>query len=312
MDPNSSTTHQMSSKKWTKQSIPSQAGRVAVVTGGNSGIGLETAKALAENGAEVVLACRSVERGKEAARRIKEACDGSVSHMTLDLASLASVREFGTAFSSAWARLDLLINNAGVMMLPGGRTEDGFELQLGVNHLGHFALTGGLLEILLGTRGSRIVTVSSKVHESGAIDFEDLNWEKRQYRAFAAYSASKLANALFTAELTRRLDRAGATTISMAAHPGWTGTNLLKHMWLPNLANQLIPMKPWKGALPTLMAATADDVQNGDYFGPGGLFEIMGYPKKVEMSEVASDPEIAARLFEVSKELTGTRFDLID
>ena len=298
-------------RNWTEQSVPSQDGRVAIVTGGNSGLGFETARMLAERGATVVLAVRDIEKGKAAAARI----DGEVSVQALDLSSLASIRSAATALGKTHPRIDLLINNAGVMYTPKRVTEDGFELQFGTNHLGHFALTGLLLEHILPVSGSRIVTVSSVGHRIRAdIQFDDLQWE-RSYNRVAAYGQSKLANLMFTYELQRRLGENG-TTIATAAHPGMANTDLLRNLpafarvpltWLAPLFTQ----KPDMGALPTLRAATGPSVLGGQYYGPSGRGEVRGYPELVTSSPESHDQAIQQRLWSVSEELTGVKFPLV-
>jgi NAD(P)-dependent dehydrogenase (short-subunit alcohol dehydrogenase family) len=297
-------------RRWTSEDIDPQIGRVAIVTGSNSGIGYEAALGLARAGATVVMAVRDPKRGEEAAERIRRAADGAnVVVMTLDLASLDSVRAFAEAFGDRYETLDLLVNNAGVMMPPKSRTADGFELQLGTNHLGHFALTGLLLDRLLQAAGSRVVNVASMAHNWGKIDFEDLQWERKRYKKARSYGQSKLANLLFTYELQRRLEAAGAETVAVAGHPGWTATNLQRSSGFFRAMNPLFAMKPWQGALPTLYAATAGDVRGGEYFGPGGFMEMRGFPKRVQSSAESQDQAVAARLWEVSEELTGVRFD---
>ncbi|TNF22369.1 MAG: SDR family NAD(P)-dependent oxidoreductase [Deltaproteobacteria bacterium] len=289
--------------------IGDQRGRVAVVTGANSGIGFETARALAEHGATVVMACRSVEKGEAALARVKErAPDADVTLMALDLASLASVAAFAEAVAARFERIDLLVNNAGVMM-PKRRSEtaDGFELQLGTNHLGHFALTGALLPRVTKTPGARVVTVASLAHRMGRIDFDDLQRERR-YKRMAAYGQSKLANLLFSQELGRRLAAAGADTVSAAAHPGYTATNLQNTVTTFKLANPIAGQSPARGALPTLYAAVAPDVASGDYYGPCGPFELRGRPGRARIAPQARDEAVAQRLWSVSEELTGVRF----
>jgi len=297
------------STKWTTASIPDQTGRVAIVTGANSGIGFETAKALAEKGAAVVLACRSQAKGKSAAEAIpREKLGGSVTVMALDLASLTSVRAFAGEFSHAFDRLDLLINNAGVMALPKRmETADGFEMQFGTNHLGHFALTGLLFDLLARTPGSRVVNVSSGAHRPGRIHWDDLQF-KHSYTPFGAYSQSKLANLLFTNELQRRLNKAGSAVTATAAHPGWTATNLQTHSGAAGFLNPIFGQKPPMGALPTLYAATAPDILPAGYYGPDGMLEMRGYPKPVGSSGAAQDAAAAARLWAESEKLTGVSF----
>ena len=292
--------------KWTAADIGDQSGRVAIVTGANRGIGLPTAGELSRHGAHVVMACRSVERARAAASRIDSgARTGGVVVMELDLADLASVRGFAEQFRRRFDRLDLLINNAGVMLPPLSRTADGFEAQLGTNHLGHFALTARLLDMLRGTAGSRVVTVASTGHRFAAIDFDDLQWEARRYQPIRAYFESKLANLLFTCELQRRFDRAGMQSLAVAAHPGWTGTDLLRFSRILLWLSSILAMRPSQGALPTLYAATAADVQPGGYYGPDGFAQIWGHPGQVRSSPGSRDPSMAARLWAVSEELVN-------
>jgi NAD(P)-dependent dehydrogenase (short-subunit alcohol dehydrogenase family) len=298
----------MSERSWTEHDIPDQTGRVAIVTGANTGIGYETARALAEKGAEVTLACRSRQKGEAAAARIGARNPGGrAAFEALDLADLESVRRFADGFEKAHDRLDLLVNNAGVMAPPESRTKQGFELQLGVNHLGHFALTVRLLDLMRATPGARVVTVSSMAHRMGRMDFDDLDFTSRGYDPWAAYGQSKLANLLFTFELQRRLEAEGANVIAVAAHPGWTGTDLQRHSWFMRLLNPLFGMSPARGALPTLRAATDPGVQGGEYYGPDGFQEMRGRPVRVGTTEAAKSVEDAARLWKVSEERTGAR-----
>jgi NAD(P)-dependent dehydrogenase (short-subunit alcohol dehydrogenase family) len=296
--------------KWTAADIPDQTGRTAVITGANTGLGYETAAALAGRGARVVLAVRNLERGKQAVARITAATPGAeVELQELDLTSLESVRAAAAQLRSGHDRIDLLINNAGVMYTPRSTTKDDFELQFGTNHLGHFAFTGLLLDRLLPVAGSRVVTVSSMGHRiRAAIHFDDLQWERR-YSRVGAYGQSKLANLLFTYELQRRLAPHG-TTIAVAAHPGGSNTELMRN--LPRLvaAASSLLVEPLMqgadlGALPTLRAATDAGVLGGQYFGPDGFQEIRGYPKVVASSAQSHDVELQRRLWAVSEELTG-------
>jgi NAD(P)-dependent dehydrogenase (short-subunit alcohol dehydrogenase family) len=296
---------------WSHSDIPDQSGRVAVVTGANSGIGFETARALAGKGARVVLACRDPKRGKEAEQRLRSALpDAFVRFAPLDLGSLASVEQFAKDFEAEERTLDLLVNNAGVMMPPLGRTADGFELQFGTNHLGHFALTGRLLGSLRRGTAPRIVNVSSTAHNWGRMDFDDLNAERKRYSAFRAYGQSKLANLLFNRELARRLAARGEAIVAAAAHPGSTRTNLQKYSRLLYGAVALFSQEPPDGALPSLYAATAPGVRGDDYFGPGRVFEMVGPPKPARRTRAARSDADAQRLWEISERLTGVAFGI--
>lgn len=295
--------------KWTTSDIPDQTGRTAIVTGANTGLGFQTVAALAAHGAHVVLAVRNLEKGKDAVQKIAAASPGAaVTLQELDLTSLSSVRAAADELRSKHDGIDLLINNAGVMWTPKSITKDGFELQFGTNHLGHFALTGLLLDRLLPTQGSRVVTVSSVGHRiRAAIHFDDLQWE-RSYSRVGAYGQSKLANLLFTYELQRRLAPRG-TTIAAAAHPGGSNTELMRNMPAP-LRVATAAMAPLfqgadMGALPTLRAATDPDVLGGQYFGPDGFGQMRGYPKVVSSSDQSHDESLQRRLWEVSEKLTG-------
>ena len=296
--------------KWTSDDVPGQHGRLAVVTGANTGLGFETAQVLAARGASVVLAVRDIEKGKRAAARIAGTAPGAnVTVQPLDLTSLDSIRAAAAELRARHPAIDLLINNAGVMFPPKQTTDDGFELQLGTNHLGHFALTGLLLEQMLPVPGSRVVTVSSLAHRIRArINFDDLHGE-RSYRRVAAYSQSKLANLMFTYELQHRLSGAG-TTIAVAAHPGLAGTELTRNS--PPIAAffyaRVISQKAAMGALPTLRAATDPGVLGGQYYGPGRLFGARGYPKLAQPSRQSRDTAIQRRLWTVSEELTRVTF----
>ncbi len=298
----------MSHENWTAQDIPDQTGRVALVTGANSGIGLVTAHDLAAKGATVVMACRNVEKANAAAATIRRDVSGAkLAVMQLDLADLASVRAFAEVFNGAYDRLDMLINNAGTMIPPLTRTKDGFEVQFGANHLGHFALTGLLLERLCSTPGARVVNVSSGAHKTGKIDFDNLQAEKG-YRAWAAYSQSKLANLLFTLKLNKVLAEGGSSALAAASHPGWTNTNLQAHSGPMEFLGRFFAQSPEMGALPSLYAATAPDAKANDYFGPGGFQEMRGYPKKASRTDAAKDSAVAEHLWAVSEELTGVHY----
>jgi NAD(P)-dependent dehydrogenase (short-subunit alcohol dehydrogenase family) len=289
---------------FTSASIHDLTDRTVIITGANSGIGRAAAQALAAAGARVVLAVRDTSKGEAAAASMS----GETEVRQLDLASLASIR----AFAAGWnGDIDLLINNAGVMIPPLSRTADGFELQFGTNHLGHFALTNLVLQYVTG----RVVTVSSAAHKLGRIDFEDLNWERKPYRRWRAYGQSKLANLLFTLELQRRLTAARPNVIATAAHPGYAATNLQFHSQrrvvdlMSSVGNRLFAQSETEGALPTLYAAVAD-VPGNSYAGPGGLMESRGAPKLVGRSAAAQDADAARRLWTVSEQLTGVSFPL--
>lgn len=300
--------------KWTEANVPDQMGRIAIVTGSNTGLGYETARVLAAKGAHVVIAVRSLDKGREAADRITAATPkADLKVEAVDVGSLDSVRTAADALRTAYPRIDLLINNAGVMYPPKQTTVDGFELQFGTNHLGAFALTGLLLDHLLPVEGSRVVAVASMAHRIQAkIHFDDLQWE-RSYNRVAAYGQSKLSNLLFTYELQRRLAAADKPTIAVAAHPGISNTELMRHIpgsSLPGFSQVagLVTNSPAMGALATLRAATDPDVRGGQYYGPDGFRELRGHPKLVNSSAQSHDSDLQRRLWSVSEELTGVTF----
>jgi NAD(P)-dependent dehydrogenase (short-subunit alcohol dehydrogenase family) len=309
----------MAANQWAVENIPDQRGKVAVVTGGNSGIGFEAALALAQKGARVILAVRSAQKGQAAVAAIQRAHpQAAVEAMALDLSSLGSVRRFADTFLQRFETLPLLINNAGVMALPYARTADGFEMQFGTNHLGHFALTGLLMPAILASPGARIVVVSSGVHVPGAIDFDNLDGTK-SYRAWRAYSQSKLANLLFAYHLQRRFSAAGVDAIAVGCHPGWAATNLQAAgprmsgsrfgERISALGNRLFAQSAALGALPTLYAATAANVNGCDYIGPVDMFGLRGAPIKLKSSSRSYDASVAARLWQVSEDLTNVRYE---
>jgi NAD(P)-dependent dehydrogenase (short-subunit alcohol dehydrogenase family) len=297
---------------WSPADIPDQSGRTAVITGANTGIGLEAARYLAGRGARVVLACRDAGKSQAAATAISRDTPGAdVETIALDLSSLESVRTAAAEIRSRYPQLDLLVNNAGVMMSPHQVTTDGFELQFGTNHLGHFALTGLVLPSLLEVPGSRVVTISSNGHKAGRIHFDDLQWQRR-YSRIGAYTQSKLANLLFTYELQRRLAAAGDPTIAVAAHPGTSDTELVRHLpgWM-QAGSRIVPSQgPAMGALPTVRAATDPAASGGDYFGPSGRGEFTGPPRRVGSSARSHDAAAAQRLWAVSEQLTGVAYTL--
>jgi NAD(P)-dependent dehydrogenase (short-subunit alcohol dehydrogenase family) len=310
-------------RAWTIVDVPDQSGRTAVITGANVGLGLESARALASRGASVILACRDISSGQAAAQMI--ATQGTVKLgkpdvIRLDLASLASIREAAAQITSSYSRLDLLINNAGVMCIPFDQTDDGFERTIATNHFGHFALTGLVLERLIATPGSRVITVSSNAHRRAQLDFDDLG-SQRHYDPSRAYDASKLANLLFAYALQKRLDAASVQTISLAAHPGnvrtglWRTSSRLERMfissWLRPL-NSWLAQSPADGALPILRAAVDSTARGGDYYGPAGWFEYVGRPELVESSPASHDAAAQSRLWRASEQLTGVRYPLPD
>jgi NAD(P)-dependent dehydrogenase (short-subunit alcohol dehydrogenase family) len=308
--------------RWTEADIPDQSGRVALITGANSGIGFEAARALAEHGAAVVLACRNREKADAAVAAIATtAPDADVSVLEVDLADLDQVTVAAATYASTHDRLDLLVNNAGLMAIPRRTTAQGYEMQLAVNHLAHFALTGRLLDRLLATPGSRVVSVSSQGHRPGRIHFDDLQLE-RSYGPWRAYFRSKLANLLFVAELQRRLTAADAATMALAAHPGGSRTHLMHEnpggfvntvgLKARPAIERVFLQSAAMGALPTLRAATDPAVVGGEYFGPDGLGEQRGHPKVVGRSRRAQDIEVARRLWAVSEELTGVTYAGLD
>jgi NAD(P)-dependent dehydrogenase (short-subunit alcohol dehydrogenase family) len=287
--------------RWTSADIADQSGRTYVVTGANSGLGAVAATELARAGANVIVACRDTEKGEQAAAQMP----GQTEVRHLDLADLASIREFAADLGE----IAVLVNNAGVMATPKRRTKDGFELQIGTNHLGHFALTG----LLLGRITDRVVTVSSAAHRMGRIHLDDLNWDRRRYQRWQAYGQSKLANLLFTYELDRRLSAAGSTRKALAAHPGYAATNLQSHTdsfqdRVMSVTNSIVAQSAHMGALPALYAATQLELPGGAFIGPDGLFEQRGYPKIVRSSRRSYDETTARGLWNLSETLTGVSF----
>lgn len=302
----------MSDSKWTAEDIPDLRGKVVIVTGANSGIGFEAAKEFARKGAETILACRNMEKATKALDRIRgEIPDTKAEVIQRDLASLKSIHKFVENFKRDYSRLDVLVNNAGIMAAPYRITEDGFESQVGVNHLGHFALTGLLLDYLIKTNGARVVNVSSSGHWSGEMDLDNFLYEKgRGYSRFGAYARSKLANLLFTYELDRRFKRANVDAIAIAVHPGASNTNLMRgwYVQILKIFAYFFTQSAAMGALPTIRAAVDPDVKGADYYGPGGRGERFGYPMRVESSEASHNEGDAEKLWEVSEKLTGVKY----
>ena len=297
-------------QKWTLAEMPRLDDKVAVVPGANRGLGLEICVGLAGAGATVVMACRNPQRAEAAVQEIRRRVPGArLEVMSLDLADLGSVRHFAQEFNARFTRLDILCNNGSAILVPLQKTRDGFETHIGTNHLGHFALTGLLLDKLKLTPGSRVVNTSSMAHRlTKGLKLDDLHFERRPYKEMDAYGQSKLASLLYTFELDRRLRRAGLDIAATAAHPGWSNTNPDQGTALMRWANSFMAQPAAMGALPSLYAATAPAVQGGDYLGPGGFKELRGYPAKVGSSEEAQNPELAARLWARSELLTGTKY----
>ena len=300
-------------ENWTVANMPDLTGKVIIVTGANSGIGYEAAKEFARKGAQTILACRSLDKAQAALNEIQAELPGAKAEMMpLDLASLESVRQFTAAFQAKYDRLDVLVNNAGIMMVPYGTTEDGFERQLGTNHLGHFALTGLLFDLLVNTPNARVVNVSSGGHRFGEMNFDNLMFEKGEgYTPMKAYGRSKLANLLFTYELQRRFEARGIQAEALAAHPGISDTNLANHLlpgWAAPLLRPLFALMVQSaamGALPTIRAAVDPQAKGSDYYGPDGPKEQRGYPVKVQSNEASHNMADAQKLWQVSEQLTG-------
>ncbi len=306
------------SHRWTAEDIPDLAGKIAVVTGANSGIGLETARELARKGAHTILACRSAERGERSVEDLKEHLpDAKLQLMALDLAGLSSIKRFARDFTQTHSRLDVLVNNAGIMAVPYSHTEDGFESQMGINHLGHFALTGRLLEMLLSTPGARVVNVSSTAHRLGRMDFGNLLFENGGYSPFRAYCRSKLANLLFTFELQRRFTNAGAEALAIACHPGMATTNIGNHLHghrtfrFSGMLTSGIVQSAAMGALPTLRAAVDPKARGGQYYGPRGFAGQRGFPGVVSSTAASRNATAAENLWKASVQLTGVRYSLL-
>lgn len=305
--------------KWTIEKMGNLNGKVVIVTGANSGLGYYTTLAFARKGAEVIMAVRNLEKGKSAAKNIKASMNrADLKLMQLDLADLDSVKSFADNFKKEYKKLNILVNNAGLMALPESRTKQGFEMQFGVNHLGHFALTLLLADMLTKTENSRIVTVSSLAHKIGRINFSDLNWNS-SYKKWAAYGQSKLANLLFTEELQRRLKESGKSSIAVSAHPGYAATNLQTkgaimegskiNKWFNEMANKIFAQSAEMGALPTLYAAVDPELNGAEFIGPDRLGGLKGNPTIAKVNGNKLDPEVARKLWEVSEELTGLKLE---
>lgn len=299
----------MSKVKWNSDLVPSQKGRVVVITGATSGIGKETARVLAGKGATVVIGARNSDKARIAIQDIKDEFPTAkvISHH-LDLTSLKSVKSFASYVLNEFSKLDVLINNAGIMACPYAETEDGFEIQFGTNHLSHFALTGLLMPLLRATPNSRLVIVSSTAHKFSKINGNDLNWNERKYKTNIAYADSKISNLLFMYELISRTKDDKDAPIIAAAHPGWTSTDLQRHTGLVRVLNPLFSQGVEQGALPTLRAGFDANVKSGDFYGPSKFFELRGEPIKVESNKLSHDKAIALKVWQQSEQLTGVTF----
>lgn len=299
----------MKNSKWSSQDIPNQQGKIILITGATSGLGKEAAKVLASKDATVVMAVRNTQKGEAVAKQIRDGFPSAkIDIRALDLGSLASVRSFAEVILSVYDKIDVLINNAGVMMCPYSKTEDGFEIQMGVNHLGHFALTGLLMPLLMRTKDARVVATSSMGHTAGDINFDDLNWEEREYNTSNAYGDSKLANLYFAYALARKHEEDPNFPFVTAAHPGFTATELQRHSTFWRFLNPILSQKVEKGVLPTLRAATDLNANLGDYFGPSGFMERTGFPVVVKSNAMSHNKNNAKKLWDLSEKLTGVSY----
>lgn len=300
----------MKKENWNESNIPDQSGKVFVVTGTTSGLGEETARVLSRKNATVIMAARNIDKAESVANEIHaENKNAKIDIEELDLTSLESISSFSQSITKKYKTLDCLINNAGIMACPYSKTKDGFEIQMGTNHLGHFALTGQLISLLKKTPNSRIINVSSIAHLSGNIDFDDLNWEKRKYRTWSAYSDSKLANLYFTYELSRKLKQTTGNPQVVASHPGYTDTKLQRHSTIWKILNKIAAQKASIGALGGIRAATDLKAESGDYFGSPSMGGTRGYPVLVKSNELSYNTDNAKKLWKLSEELTGVIYD---
>tara|TARA_B110000305_G_C19449889_1_gene647250 strand:- start:1018 stop:1917 length:900 start_codon:yes stop_codon:yes gene_type:complete len=299
----------MKKSNWNSTNIPDQTGKTIIITGATSGLGKEATKVLAQKNALVIMAVRNTEKGENVRKEIlQENPKGTISVKELDLSSLSSIRRFAETINKEFETIDVLINNAGVMMCPYSTTEDGLEIQMGTNHFGHFALTGLLMPLIKKSDDGRVVVTSSIGHRSGDIDFEDINWLNRKYKTTKAYGDSKLANLYFMHELSRKLKEENNPPIIAAAHPGWTSTDLQRHSLFFRVLNPIFSQKVVGGVLPTLRAATDPEAKSGDYFGPSGWQEMKGNPMIVKSNEMSHNAENAKKLWVVSESLTGVKY----
>ncbi len=298
-----------SNKKWNTQYIPNQKGKVVIITGATSGLGKEAAKVFTQKGATVIMPVRNVEKAKLVREDIlKLNPNAKIDIRSLDLSSLNSIKLFAEEISKSYDQLDILINNAGIMYCPYSKTQDGFEMQMGTNHLGPYALTAQLMPLLMKTANSRIVNTASLAHLTGNIDFEDINWENRKYKTMQAYADSKIANLYFHYNLAKKLKGQNNAPSVIAAHPGWTKTELDRHIGIVGIISSIIGQKAEKGVLPTLRAATDPDATSGDYFGPDGFREMRGNPVKVKSNVMSLNSQKAEQLWTLSEKLTGIKY----
>jgi len=299
----------MRTHDWTTENIPDQKGKIVLITGASSGLGKEATKVLAIKNASIIMAVRNTTKANAVAAEIKnEFPNAKIDVRSLDLTDLQSIKSFAIAFEKDYKNLHILINNAGIMMCPFSKTKDGFEIQMGTNHLGHFALTGLLMPLLLSTNHSRVVITSSVAHKSGDINFDDLNWEKRKYKTNNAYSDSKIANLYFLYELVRKFKDNENAPIFTASHPGWTKTELDRHSGLASFLGNIVAQTVQMGTLPTLRAATDESAKSGNYYGPTKLMEMRGFPELVQSNKLSHEIEKAKKLWDLSEQLTKIRY----
>jgi len=299
----------MSKTNWNTNEIPRLKDKVIIITGATSGLGKEAAKILSEKNSTVIMAVRNTKKAQKVVQEIRmHQSNAEIDIREMNLGSLASIQDFSKGILRDYKRLDVLINNAGIMACPFDKTEDGYEIQMGTNHLGHFALTGLLMPLLEKTKNARIVATSSIGHRMGNIDFSDINWEKRKYNSSKAYADSKLANLYFAYHLAEKLKAENKVVKVTAAHPGWTRTDLQRHSWYMRMLNPLFSQGPDQGVLPTLRAAFDPNAESGDYFGPSKFFEMQGSPVLVKSNARSSDKKAAKKLWDISESLTQIRY----
>jgi NAD(P)-dependent dehydrogenase (short-subunit alcohol dehydrogenase family) len=299
----------MTKSNWNINNIKNQSSKIVVITGANSGLGKEASRVLAKKNATIIMAVRNVKKGEVVASEIRtDFPSANIQVHQLDLGSLKSIKAFSENLSNTFDRLDILINNAGVMACPFSKTEDGFEIQMGTNHLGHFALTGYLMPLLKSTKNSRLVVTSSVAHRQGNIDFSDINWENRKYNTGKAYGDSKLANLYFAYELAKRQSKDNEHPIVTIAHPGWTKTDLDRHSGLFKFLGNIVAQTVQMGTLPSLRAATDEKAKTGNYFGPSRMMELRGHPILVQSNKLSKDAEKAKEFWALSELLTGVKY----